>query len=694
MFDIQSKLQKQYGFTIDSKLPIFLNAMNVIGQISTVEYFGDPSHAVCHDLTKKYKPPAGAIKLLGKGLNYALSERYLPSGPDFDTLLFNRVEKHVRRVLWFRPYSGLPDPKPKFIPQLHIPSEWDPPESENQHIEDQLREFREEVSTLRRARMKVPHRFNLSNVEEQAMYELSDSDFHIVGLTDKNCGSFIMDRDEYISRCLTDHLLTSSYKRLERQEYDDFCEELQEKKGRMMSLLRSYYSMVAMDEYLASNPGCNALDAPKHPVMKFFDRTEEWNRTPQFYALIKVHKTPWKTRPITDQAFSSLTDLSMWVSWQLQKALPFVRSYIRDTESFLSDIKSNGPYPSNARFGSTDAVSMYTNIDTAHAIPLVRRFLLEKVKPNLPSGEDFPVENIVKALDLVMRYSAFQFGDTYWRQVSGTAMGTPCAVPYATIYFAVHEEYVILPEFGEYMPYFGRFVDDKAIIWTGSEADYARFNERMDECGLLRWEAEPLADCINFLDVTLEFKILEDGTKDVKSKPYFKPTNLYQYIPPRSAHPIDQLRSLIYGRLRAFKIQSSYVEDYEDCAKLLFRRLRVRGWDPTVLRKMFLDAASHLSRKTSSRLTVSAPVDSDQRLFLHIPYHPGDLSRRDYRMAFERTCNQPFRDWNLVEHLDIRQVTVATHRARTLRQVMMRSKLHQAEGEFASDIAASLSLGG
>jgi hypothetical protein len=60
---------------------------------------------------------------------------------------------------------------------------------------------------------------------------------------------------------------------------------------------------------------------------------------------------------------------------------------------------------------------------------------------NLPAN--FPIQLFLNILETVMRYNIFFFGETYWNQESGTAMGTPAACEYATKMFGHYENTTI-----------------------------------------------------------------------------------------------------------------------------------------------------------------------------------------------------------------------------------------------------------
>jgi hypothetical protein len=111
---------------------------------------------------------------------------------------------------------------------------------------------------------------------------------------------------------------------------------------------------------------------------------------------------------------------------------------------------------------------MYTNIDTYHVLSVIRRFL-----PVTPQNKA-----IMTALEIIKKHNFFNFGDTSWLQLTGTAMGTPPPPMYATLYFGIHEKETILRKYGRFFLLYKRY-----ILMRSLESGTAPMIILTDECG-------------------------------------------------------------------------------------------------------------------------------------------------------------------------------------------------------------------
>ena len=57
----------------------------------------------------------------------------------------------------------------------------------------------------------------------------------------------------------------------------------------------------------------------------------------------------------------------------------------------------------------------------------------------------FPLKAIIEAMSVIMTNNYFKFGDIFFLQLLGPAMGTSAAVICATLYYAYHKEHYLLP---------------------------------------------------------------------------------------------------------------------------------------------------------------------------------------------------------------------------------------------------------
>eukprot|EP00957_Ditylum_brightwellii_P049955 3786536-Ditylum_brightwellii.AAC.1 len=153
--------------------------------------------------------------------------------------------------------------------------------------------------------------------------------------------------------------------------------------------------------------------------------------------------------------------------------------------------------------------------------------------------DEFPTELILKALKLVMKSNVFSFGNTWWLQLIGVVMGTPCACIIAMLYFGLFERHFLLQKYKPWLLEYMQFIDDVLGIWKtngdirASNRAFQSLKEDINKFGILRWVTDSPSQSVNFLDLMISIK----KDRSFKFKPYQKDLNLYLYIPPHSDHP-------------------------------------------------------------------------------------------------------------------------------------------------------------
>ena len=94
------------------------------------------------------------------------------------------------------------------------------------------------------------------------------------------------------------------------------------------------------------------------------------------------------------------------------------------------------------------------------------------------------------------------FGNTYWKQRNGTAMGTSCAVNYAFIYVGLLEIQELLFYFKPWLKFYARFIDDGIELWNttvpNSTAAWYDFKKRINQWGTLSGQTLGMSTLYNF----------------------------------------------------------------------------------------------------------------------------------------------------------------------------------------------------
>jgi len=369
---------------------------------------------------------------------------------------------------------------------------------------------------------------------------------------------------------LTEHLLTDAYLQLSQSEA----------KNRMESVKTSLKELLLIHS--------NKLS--KAELVYFKQSLQSYHRTPIFYGLPKVHKSPVTLRPVVSTSGSLLAVFSTWLDFKMKQLLPFVQLHKHNSFTVVEELKTI-TLPKNALIFTADAMLMYTNIDTATGLASVKAFIDSNID-NIP--RDFPVDLFLRVLECVMTNNIFTFADTYWLQLTGTAMGTPVACAYALVSFGQHENSVILKNFSNKLLYYRCYIDNIFGIWVHQEpstnSSWNHFKSSLNNWGNLKWKVEEPTTKTIFLDLEIHIK-----GSTLTTKTYQKEMNLYLYIPPFSAHPPSCFKGLISSELRCYWLQNSH-KDFKNLLRKFINRLLDRGHTLDYITPIITQAASSLDR--------------------------------------------------------------------------------------------------
>ena len=404
---------------------------------------------------------------------------------------------------------------------------------------------------------------------------------------------------------------------------------------------------------------------------------------PVFYLTIKRHKTPWSTRPIVSCSGSLLYYLGVWVDIHLAviaKAQPSYLGSSRDLKIALDELD----LPPNASLFISDAKSMYTSIRTQMALIEIAQFVHQREH----HFQTVPADAMLTALAIIMKNNVFKFGDTYWHQLTGTAMGTPPACQYANLFFAIHERR-IMPNFKESLLIYKRYIDDIFGIWLHDPdpiidtQKWTAFQSSINSYHGLEWVTSDRTKRINYLDITITIT----NDHKISTTLFEKELSLYLYIPPHSAHPPGVITGLILGMCHRFYTLCSDAEEIVRLQRIFYKRLIARGHNKETLVPLFQRAHEKYSPLLTNTRLHTPPLNDDAlldtRIFLHTKYHPTNPTSSTLQKIWRDTVLHPPTKTplhlvkNLHSHcLELNQMTVAYSRHQNLGNLLSYRNLH------------------
>ena len=626
---IKKDISSEFGFCPDLSLPLWKNVEPRLLTMPNEEHFDAPTHAACHNCVTTTELPVGTGQLLGLNLKFCLE---LPKPFNNSKDGFSRITHNVRLHSIFNADEPLDPNTQDFTeriqkeaethePKLCMHSTWKLPLA-NAPTEKASSNFCSRINDACNRPPKHRHH-NLTRGQRSTLSKLMTRKDLIVPQSDKNLGPAVIERSKHIKGMLHQHLLESSH--CERIPTSDIKRQVSIQRQLFVQLYQKFKHTLS-----------KTIEMQCFQKALTLQRLHE-ARIPQICRMPEPHKKMWcpasstpAFRPVVSCVNSLPETFSKWVDWRLEPLMnDFVPSIIRDSADCREKLLSAFPHgvPTRTKLFSIDAVGMHSNINTEHAMSKMKNWFFANRQQIHDFDNDFPVEFILQIVDLAMSDNIIQFGDTFWRQLCGTAMGTSAAVNCANFHVGALELSTILSKCEDHLSFHGRCIDDGIGAWNrmpGWEEAWKNFSNNFNSCGVLKWTDTGHVDSLVFLDFVVMINPL---TRLISFTSHSKDSNLHLHVPPKSAHQPKMLRGMTMGRPLTFFHTDSNRDDFFKVTSDFFAHLERRGHSTHNLMPPFEEACHRL--EPSFAKTVKR--DHRRQLFFHVQHHPRGLTNETVR---------------------------------------------------------------
>lgn len=255
---------------------------------------------------------------------------------------------------------------------------------------------------------------------------------------------------------------------------------------------------------------------------------------PAIYGLGKLHK--WREgellplRPVVATIQSPTYKISGIIAKVLSKIVRESPYRIKDSWQFKDTIKKV-KIPNGYKMFSLDATSLFTNIPKELCIRAIERRWLMIEEHTYLSKDQF-----IDAIKLIIDGSYFRYGDVYYQQLAGVAMGNSIS-GFLSDLVMEDLEVCILKKLPFIVPFYRRFVDD-ILAFVPED----KINQLLDAFNKyhprLKFTIEEEKDkSINFLDMTLT----RDEHGNITSKWYRKEMSSGRYLHFQGHNPVTPI---------------------------------------------------------------------------------------------------------------------------------------------------------
>ena len=182
-----------------------------------------------------------------------------------------------------------------------------------------------------------------------------------------------------------------------------------------------------------------------------------------------------------------------------------------------------------------DITSLYTVIPNNEGLQALKYFF------NQPPIKKPSSETLLRLAELVLTLNRFSFGDNYYKQINGVAMGTKMGPSYANLFVGFTENKFFSNCHGPKPDLYKHYIDDCVGATSSSREELNQFINSVNSFHpALKYTWEISANSLAFLNIKL---CLNDN--GLFTSVHYKPTDSHKYLlhsssPPqrKKCHPI------------------------------------------------------------------------------------------------------------------------------------------------------------
>jgi hypothetical protein len=387
----------------------------------------------------------------------------------------------------------------------------------------------------------------------------------IIKPADKNLGTCIMSKADYITMCML-HLsdITS---------YLPYLGDAVSSKNEFIKL-KQLFERHSSFMYKKDSIGMSPLYLS---LMQLHGSKDL--KVSKFYCLPKMHKlipanTPTPGRPIVSSIKAATYMTSKYLHNYFYPIVMVLIGICLSAIDVLHAIEKLAVLPPDCVILCADVKSLYPSIPITYGLAAVRAQLLDRNHCSTPSELDFHLD----LLAWVLENNIFEFNGQFYKQIHGTAMGTPVAVSYANLVLSYLERDCLDLKPILYM----RYIDDLFVICKDRQQALDIVNLFNSKCPSIQLDAVTIDNHGVFLDLDLR---ISDGK--IITKIFQKEMNRYLYIPPTSLHSIKSLAEFIKQEIKRYRLHCYLDNDFFEVKQLFYTRLRQRGFSVSFLEPIF-----------------------------------------------------------------------------------------------------------